>query len=310
MAEPALVCEVDGRSRGLGFILGTLSQHGLSATFFVEVLNSFYFGPERMGRWARQIHEEGQDVQMHLHPCWEYFRQPDWAERLATDPPNDRMDTRDEAHLVELIGHGQEVFRSWGIPQPVVLRAGNLFAERHLYRAMARAGLPLASNVGLGLHRPSDPVLHLKGGVSKIEGVWELPVLTYGDVLGRSKILTVTGTSISEFRFLLERLHQRQAGPVVILTHADEYVVNHDPQFGNLRDNCLNQRRLQTLCRWLHDNDDRFDVTTFGRLARQLDGITERDSPEIRVPPLSTARRLTENWVNGRMPALFCGFRG
>ncbi len=307
VAEPALVCEVNGRSRGLGFILETLSQHGLAATFFVEVLNSFYFGAERMGRWASQIHEQGQDVQMHLHPCWEYFRQPDWEDRLASDPPNDRMDTRDEDHLADLIDYGKDVFRTWGLPEPVALRAGNLHAERHLYGAMARAGLPLASNVGVGLHRPADPALHVNGGVMQVEGVWEFPVLTYRDMMGRSKILTVTGTSLSEFRFLLESLHERQAGPVVILTHADEYVISRDPQFRDLQDNCLNQRRLQALCAWLRDNDDRFEVATFGDLGRRLSGVEERPSPEIQAPAARTLRRLMENWLNERMPRLFCG---
>ena len=38
----AVTCAAAGREHGLGFVLDTLRSFGLSATFFVEALNSFY----------------------------------------------------------------------------------------------------------------------------------------------------------------------------------------------------------------------------------------------------------------------------
>jgi len=306
VAEPALLCPVNGRSRGLGFILDTFRRHDLRATFFVEALNTFYFGDEPMGALARRIHGMGHDVQMHLHPCWEYFRREDWQRRLRTEPPNDEIATRSEEQLLELIRNGQEVFRRWGLPAPVAVRAGNLHAERHFYRAMYRAGLRLASNVGLGLHRPRDTGLHLRGGRHWIDGVLEMPVLSYTDLPGigggRCKILTVTGSAWGEFRYLLEETHRRQQGPVVILTHAHEYVKHRDLQFRRLRDNRVNQRRLHRLCAWLREHDDRFEVVTFGAQARTLLQGGGAPSPDLSMPPLLTARRLAENWLNDHLP--------
>jgi hypothetical protein len=51
-----------------------------------------------------------------------------------------------------------------GAPRPIALRTGNLRADRSVYRAMRTAGLPVASNIGLGLFRPAESELCLRGG--------------------------------------------------------------------------------------------------------------------------------------------------
>ena len=42
-------CPIGGRNAGLDFILDTLETHGLRGVFFVEALNTHYFGDEPMG---------------------------------------------------------------------------------------------------------------------------------------------------------------------------------------------------------------------------------------------------------------------
>ncbi|MGB3745233.1 MAG: hypothetical protein WBD11_12015, partial [Xanthobacteraceae bacterium] len=66
VAEPMVLGSVGGK--GLGFFLESLAEFGARATFFVETLQTAYFGDEPMGGIARRIAAAGHDVQLHLHP--------------------------------------------------------------------------------------------------------------------------------------------------------------------------------------------------------------------------------------------------
>src|SRR5438876_10417379 len=66
----SVTCPVGNTGGGLDFILQTLEQHDLPGVFFVEALNTCYFGDAPMGSIARHIRDRGHDVELHLHPCW------------------------------------------------------------------------------------------------------------------------------------------------------------------------------------------------------------------------------------------------
>ena len=87
VAEPMVLGPVGGKEQGLGFLLDSLAEFGHRATFFVETLQTAYFGGERMGSIARRIAASGHDVQLHLHPCWLHYEQPEAAKMV----PNDRV---------------------------------------------------------------------------------------------------------------------------------------------------------------------------------------------------------------------------
>lgn len=197
-------------------MLDTLAGYGIRATFFVETLNTHYFGDEPMGGIARALHRAGHDVQLHLHPCWSYFERSDWSDRLKTDPPNDDICRRDRTELERLIRSGMETFERWSVPAPLALRTGGLRVSRAIYQAMRACGLTLASNVGLGIYRPAEPELRLPSGRHRIEDVVEIPVTSYLDrsIPGRPrcKSLTITGTSWPETRALLRQAKAEECG--------------------------------------------------------------------------------------------------
>src|SRR5271169_4424379 len=97
VAEPIVLGTVDGKEHGLGFLLDSFHEFGVRATFFVEALQTAYFGDEPMGRIARRIADEGQDVQLHLHPCWLYY-EPRLGSGL-NEPKNDSCAGRSDAEL-------------------------------------------------------------------------------------------------------------------------------------------------------------------------------------------------------------------
>lgn len=302
IAEPAVFCNVNGTSQGLGFILDTLDAYHHNATFFVEALNHHYFGDKPMARIAQQILRRGHDIQLHLHPCWCRFRQSNWQDHLGANPPNDSMADRSEDELCELISDGIDTFKRWGIPRPVAMRTGGLHADLTIYRALSRNSIPLASNVGISIYQPRESTLQLFAGRHEIEGVLEVPILSYLDLFMLSnnhlKTLTITGSSWQEFRALLQQAHQRQAGPITILSHPSEFVKGQDLQYTVCHTNRLNQARFRQLCQFLQDHRNTYHTQTFAGAKDTwlAEGSTENIS--LSVPLSATIKRLVENRLN------------
>ena len=297
-----VLCNVDGQSQGLGFMLDTFRAHGIRATFFAETLQTAFFGHPPMGELARRIASAGHDVQLHLHPVWTYFEHPDWQQHLALEKPTDNMHARPVAQLAGWMQRGIDTFARWGLPAPVALRTGNLMVDRNVYRAMAQVGLKVASNVARAVFEPDEPALRFNAGVHAVEGITELPVLTYaglkvGHRLER-KALTITGSSIGETTCLLERAHACASPAVVLLTHCHEFVKGD--MRTDLQANRLNQRRLDALCRFLHDGADRFEVTTMDRMAVEPPAFDDDLPAMLGVPARLALGRMLQNKLSDR----------
>ena len=296
-----VLAEIAGRSEGLGFLLDTFDRHGVRATFFTETLHTAYFGDEPMGQLAQRIAAAGHDLQLHLHPVWTYFDRPDWRERLAEETPNDDLHGQTVERLVGLMKRGIDTFVRWGLRVPTALRTGNLMVDRNVYRAMHAAGLRVASNIARAVFEPTEDSLRFNSGVREIEGVIELPVLTYADLRwGRRthrKVLTITGSSQAETCCLLDRAHRAGVDAVVVLTHCHEFVKGD--MSGALRVDRVNQRRMEGLCAHLRAYPDRFEICTFARIAADLPsvGVTQQDCL-LSVPAPLVVARMLQNKLN------------
>lgn len=304
VSKQNVLCELDGRSHGLGFILETLARQNIPATFFVEALNSNYFGDEPMRDIAHRILQAGHDVQLHLHPCWTYFRNPRWRDHLLESPPNDYMTRRSETEIAGLIAEGLATFERWNIPRPVALRTGGLNVNEAVYLAMRSMKLPIASNVGLAVYRPENQGLHFYSGVHRVNDVLEIPVLTYlrfrigGWV--NEKTLTITGTSWRELESLLWSAHHAQVSPVIILTHPHEFIKSspQDPASTPRRVNRLNQDRFERLCSFLYQKREIFETVTFKSSSAGWQQISNCANERLDVSPVLAARGLLENRLN------------
>lgn len=305
VGAPTALCRQNGESHGVGFILETLNACGLKGTFFVEAMNVHYFGDEPMGRIARDIAARGGDVQLHLHPCWGYFKNPAWADELKVSPPNDDIRRRSPDEIRNLLQEGIDTFSRWGIKPPCALRTGSLIVSRDVYRAMADKGLRYSSNIGVGIFRPQDEDLMRYSGYCEIEGCVELPVLSYRDFGAGGaeslKALTITGSSWSEIEHLLSAAARQKIDYLVILTHPFEFVKNANRDFTALQANTVNKKRFEKLCRFLADRSDQFSVRTFSELPSLP--LTQRPSANtlLEVPlPLAVMRR-AENFLNEKI---------
>ena len=278
VAEPIVWCDVNGRSEGLGFLLACFKKYRISATFFVEALNRYYFTHDPMKEIAYRILEQGHEVQLHAHPCWAVFQHEDWRERVRKHPRQDDFFGRSEDSSLGLIKAGLESFADWGVPAPQVFRSGSLQHDEGLYRALERAGVPYSSNVGLAIFDSGNPAYQLYTGRHLRHGVLECPVLTFCDwhVAGRRhlKSLTISGTSFNETRTLLENAHSAGVEQVVILTHPFEYVQSRDLSFAHARRHAVNQQRLKQLCSFLDNNRDRFSAVGMAQSASRVKKTT------------------------------------
>jgi hypothetical protein len=298
-ADPKLSPVADRvMEHGLPFLLGLFQRFGIKATFFVEALNTTWFGPERMGGYARLIHQHGHDVQLHLHPCWLHFQHGDWRERCALHAVDDSCSGRGIDDLRRMIGTGLAMFKLWGLPRPVALRTGGLRVDGNVHAAMAEMGLLISSSVGLSYWRP-EPALRFSSGIHKIGTVAEIPVCSF-DATPRPRLLTITGTGTAEMRALLDQARHTGLSPVMLLTHPFEYVKTADPQYRRTTANAINQGRLDSLLRFLSDHPTEFTPVTIGQSAERW---LATDAPDIRLrsPLGASVLRMAANGLNDRI---------
>jgi hypothetical protein len=308
IGEQNVLCVAGGEENGLGFLLDCFARHGIEATFFVEALQSVYFGDLPMGRQVERILRAGQDVQLHLHPCWLTFRRPDWSDAVAADPPNDCCDGRRPAEMQAIIAEGLAALKRIGAPAPAAMRTGNLRADRNVYLAMADSGLHIASNIGIGVFAPVDPSLHLTGGRHWIGDVLEVPVLTYAQfAMGNWRIprlLAITAASWAETECLLWDARTNGIETVVVLTHPFEFIKGDKLAPASLRPNRINKRRLERLCAFVAAHPREFVATSFGKAAPRWLKRPSARGPDLVASPLPVLRRLAENVANNLLPVL------
>ncbi len=301
LGEARVHCPVDGKDQGLRFLLRSLGEAGLGATFFVETANIAYFGDQPMGRVVETLLNHGQDVQLHLHPCWRIFDDPAWQSRVLDAPPSDQSADEPVEALSALLEQGIDAFARWGAPRPVALRTGNLSAGPNVYEAMARCGLPLGSNVAVGYAPPVDPKLRLMGGVHPVGEVVEVPVLSYLQLkFGRwskMRMLAITAASWPETKALLIKARKAGVSPVVILTHPFEFIKTTG---GTDRVNRINQERLKKLTAFIADNPKDFRAATFGEDGERWRRRGLTPIPALRAPLGAVLGRMVTNALNDR----------
>lgn len=299
-----VLCPVAGQDQGLGFILKTLAEHEQQATFFIETMNNAYFDDSVMGSVVERLLQAQQDVQLHLHPCWEAFKQPGWQQLTPKSPPADYCADLPLGDLEAIIKDGVRTLKNWGATNILALRTGNLSAGLNVYQAMNAAGLKLASNIGAGYSLPADPDLHLFGGCHLVNGVMEIPVLSYTMLkfaqFSKQSMLSITGSSIQEIKQLLGQAAKENLSPVVIITHPFEFVKNHKDASGR-RKNSINQKKLSQLCKFVADHPDQFRMATFGADGDRWLTQGGQASPNLLASSWPVIKRVIENKFNDKI---------
>lgn len=282
---------------GFDDVISVLTNYRVKATFFVEVLQNHYFPMVPMAQFVEELIASGQDVQMHAHPCWQVFADKYWQTKISKTPVDD-FNSSSLREVIETLNYGLSVFESWGVPKPKAYRAGNLVANVNLYKALAVCGFHLSSNLGLGYFMPSERELQIENCVSRVRGIWEIPVTTFLSVGRRHKLLTVTGCSIKEISAVLKQCLQKEIKYVVILTHIHEFIKRgHNNYISKI--NRINLSRLAKICQLVTESQQ-MKFTCFGDLeASKLEPTSSCTS--IKTNFIDGVLTIVENQLNDRI---------
>jgi len=257
----------NNKSHGLGFILATLAEHQLNATFFTESLQSRYFGYDTMSEVVKKIQSYQQDIQLHVHPCWTNFDNG----TVVSTKYNDHSSGRSAQEMVDIFAEAIDRFVKLGADKPVAVRTGSFSCDIETFKALAKLNVPLSSNVAMGISPPASVTLQNYHGYHEIEGVIDLPLTTFNSysVRGQSvpRSMAVTACSAQEIITILNQAHQQQLDSVCILTHPFEFFKISNFQYHNICSNKLTQQRFKTICQFLAKNTDRFSTSDFRNLA-------------------------------------------
>ncbi len=281
-------CPSQGKSQGLGFMLELFKQYGIEATFFLEALHRHYFRDDPMRHIAHTIQTHGHELQLHIHPVWSVFHHSDWLARVRAQPRQDDFCGRPVAESQALIKAGQAAFDAWQLPPPTVFRSGNLQYDPNLYQALAACGIHNASNIGLAIFNNGAADYQLYSGIHSRKGVRECPVLSYSDwQIGNRRHLktaTIIGSSFAEIRHLLWQARQIEIPLIVILTHPFEYIHSRDDHLRDAIPNRRVQKRLEHLCRFLHNHQEHFSAVGMAHALEQTTELQCGVNQMLRVP--------------------------
>lgn len=298
VAEPAVYGVVDGKEEALGFMLETFERYQINASFFVECANYCFFGDDPMQGVIKRLQAAQQDIQLHVHPVWLSFNKDP---AVGVYPRHDDCAGRSFEELKNVFSTCIDIFERWVGHKPLAIRTGSLRADENVYRVMQELGVPLSSNIAMGVYQPREASLCHDSGRHLIHGVMELPVFSYQDLnLGgkrHKKSLQITSCSWPEMKHLLLKARRAGIENIVILTHPFEFVKKSDFRYNKLIRNRVNQERLQKLCAFIQSHSQDFVATDFSEQHHNW-VKSEVDQPYIEMPSIYAVGRKLHNKLN------------
>jgi len=247
---------VNEQSEALGFLIRLFKHYQFQATFFVETVHTHYFSDAPMGHYVDQLLDASQDIQLHIHPVWHYFKtQQHTSDHCADHTPE---------FLADLIRDGQNILNKWTGKEPLAMRTGGFSVGHNVYQAMDMTGLNIASNICASYCKPTEKDLYVTHGKHQLNNIIELPVTCFHDYnirnLHNLRSLQITAISGWEMTQTLDKMEKNGHEVAVIVTHPFEFLKANNYRYDNMRVNKMVQKRAEYLCKYLDKNRDRFDV--------------------------------------------------
>lgn len=293
-AERIIYCQFGGKEYGINWIMDTFERYDLKGVFFIETESRFCFGEKLLAGIVEGICRRGHEVQLHCHPVYRTF--------LDGKRRSDDMRSYSLQAQTDIIGEALRFLTALGVRDLCAYRSGGFFSTLDTVRAAQANGLRYLSNYNLSV--PNCDYLDEFPGRNDLFPIgdgYEIPITCFREIPVRKEwnSLQICAASTREFRKAMHYYHARGTNTICILTHSFEFVRPHDIQYTRVSPLPFLMRRLDDLCAFLAENQDRFEVAGFARLDNLLkrgDMQTQALRNEFfRSSALDTLSRYAEN---------------
>ena len=262
---------VDGKEYGIPLIMDIADRYGIPLTFFVEVLNKYYFGEDETREVCEYILGRGHDVQLHLHPNYLNFRE----ENPGAQRYRDNMSAYSLEEQSALIAEGKELLTRYCGRAPVAFRAGNYGADANTLKALKANSILMDSsyNAAFSKHGRRIHTEQLNDAV-EIDGVWELPITNFIENIPlrgeRLKPLDINGVSLAEMKAVIHQaIDGRGPRSLTLILHSFSFLKAKDVQYRECAVRKYVIERFEGLCRTLAELGDRVWCRGFSGLSTE-----------------------------------------
>lgn len=286
--EKRAFCCLDGKAYGIPLIMKIADRYGLKLTFFVETLNSLFFGRESTRIVVDHILEKGHDVQLHMHPNFQSFRNG----RYTGTRYSDLLGKYEINEQIAIIGEAKSILIEEGASNVKAFRAGCFAASHDTLKALAKSSLLIDSSYNRA-YVPTPCLLEgsFINDSSCISGIVEFPVTNFKSrgLKGKWEYrpLDINGASFREMKYVLDKAASLGIANVTVIGHSFSFVKAYEQQYNRVRPRWQVIRRFEKLCHFLASNYDKFQVVTFGSLVgKDLRCIQEQKRASYPFVPL------------------------
>jgi len=304
-------CRVGQKEYGIPLLVKILGEFGFRGTYFVETLSTRCLGEAEIRAVFDFLLQEGQDVQLHIHPTFRFYAE--WQEARTNGAayeipaPSDLIGHFAEERQMELLAEAADYFKRFAGYGPLAFRAGCYAGSRTTMRCLCRLGVKVDSSYNPSYHPelsfPKD--MMVPNLVQQMEGVWEIPVTVARTRLPEGyqgfKFADCSALSFSEIRTMLDAAVASKLQHFVMVFHSFSAVKSRDETYRDMRPNRIVIRRLRKVFQFLAENPGRFHVETLGQVSRDLVSLEEsKTQPVVAKLNLgaSALRKAVQVWNN------------
>jgi hypothetical protein len=262
--------QIGDKSFGIPLMMDIAETYSVRLTFFVEVLNKYYFGKSESKQICEYIMNRGHDVQLHLHPNYLNFTLNNPLEKSYSD----LIGTYSSDKQIELIKEGIEILMQTGVPRPIAFRAGCFGANEETLRALKAVGVLIDSSYNKA-YLGDTCLLDNKGinDLTFLNEIWEFPITNFVESTKvrpkRFKPLDINGVSFQEMKYILNQAKEGGLRNITIIMHSFSFLKPYDVQYDSVKPREYVIRRFEKLCNFLKQNPDAFKTRTFGSLHKE-----------------------------------------
>jgi hypothetical protein len=277
---------------GLPHQLAILAEHGLVGVFFVEPLFATRFGLGPLAEIVGLLQDQGQEVQLHLHPEW-VSESPNPI--LTNSKPREQfLHSFSVEHQTILIAEGLRLIKQAGATRINAFRAGNFGFNKDTLSALSANGICFDTSYNARVHGVEGS---LEPGTILVEPVrcaevFEYPVTVFNDGTSLLRPTQLTACSYWEIEGLLWQALALGRKSFVLLFHNFELL----NQTRNRPDYVV-VKRFERICRFLGQHRGYFRVRGFQGLEGAA--VTQQPVP-LTSPVWKTGLRIVEQTLRWR----------